>query len=83
MFHINLKFVSKCCLSSRRTVFQINSLRDISEPAYSQLLKVEGVDNENTSVSATQQPKVKGTCEHMHKKHWEFCKWRGHVLSFL
>lgn len=43
------------------TLFQINSVRDISEPAYSQLLKVEGVDNENTSVSATQESKVKET----------------------
>lgn len=33
---------------------QINSVRDISEPAYAQLLKVEGADTENTTVSATQ-----------------------------
>ncbi|KAG0729579.1 RecQ-mediated genome instability protein 1 [Chionoecetes opilio] len=33
---------------------QITSIRDISEPAYGQLLKVEGADTENTTVSATQ-----------------------------
>ena len=36
--------------------FQINSLRDVSTPAYSQLVKIRGKENENVQVTATQQP---------------------------
>lgn len=67
--HANLCELATSCLPlqvqerapttiSGHFALQINSVRDISEPAYSQLLKVEGADTENTSVSATQDPRA-------------------------
>ncbi|MPC13790.1 RecQ-mediated genome instability protein 1 [Portunus trituberculatus] len=63
--HADLTELGTCCLPPQiqdhlsTTIsgyfpLQMNSVRDISEPAYAQLLKVEGTDNENTTVSATQ-----------------------------
>uniref|UniRef100_A0A0P4WAD2 RecQ-mediated genome instability protein 1 n=1 Tax=Scylla olivacea TaxID=85551 RepID=A0A0P4WAD2_SCYOL len=63
--HADLTELGTCCLppqtqdqpSTTITGYfplQMNLVRDISEPAYAQLLKVEGADTENTTVSATQ-----------------------------
>ena len=55
----------------------MNFVRDISEPAYAQFLKVEGADNENTTVSATQS--------HMVKKFWSqfFFLLRRHAHTVI
>ncbi|XP_022253020.1 recQ-mediated genome instability protein 1-like [Limulus polyphemus] len=41
---------------------QMNCVRDVSQPAYSQLLKLQGKENDNTMVSAAPQPVL---------PHWE------------
>lgn len=67
--HADLTELGTCCLppqvqdQASTTItgyfpLQMNLVRDISEPAYAQLLKVEGTDNENTAVSATQDHRM-------------------------